>query len=242
MLIRSRIPARSSSHAVAMADGVRTHECGGALFWARSAALAARVLFVSLLVWLFLFRLPNRFYEKPLVLVGWTFGSTAVMVAEASILSMRLGREHERARLGFLADSRGVRIARVLYGVSLIPFGLAHFMYPDATTVLIPNWLPQHLALAFFTGATFIAAGLGVALGVMGRLAAALSTQQMALFGIIVWVPRVLSGSVNEFQLGEFVVTFVLMAGALVVTESYGRAAWLASDLALGGGGSPAVT
>jgi uncharacterized membrane protein len=182
---------------------------GIGLLWQRTAAVAARLTFVSLLLWLLVLRLPNLFYQKPLVLVAWTFGCTAVMVAAAWILSVRL------------AGGAGVRVAQALYGVSLIPFGLAHFMYLDATTVLIPQWLPGHVAWAYFTGAAFIAAGLAVSFGVCGRLAAALSTVQMTLFGLIVWVPRVLAGSVNEFQWGEFVVTFVLAAGALVVTESY---------------------
>ena len=34
-------------------------------------------------------------------------------------------------------------------------------MYLDATTVLIPHWLPWHVAWAYSTGAAFIAGGAG---------------------------------------------------------------------------------
>lgn len=94
-------------------------------------------------------------------------------------------------------------------------------MYVDATTKVIPAWLPWHVAWAYLTGATFVAAGLAVIVGVLPRLAAALSTAQIGLFGVIVWIPRVITGDLTEFQRGEFVVTFVLMAGAWVVTESF---------------------
>jgi uncharacterized membrane protein len=194
---------------------------GLGLLWQRTAAVAARVIFASLMVWLLVLRLPNLFFQTPLVLVAWTFGSTAVMAAAAWVLYVWFAGDRDRQRLGLLADERGVRIARALYGLSLIPFGLAHFMYLDATTVLIPSWLPWHVAWAYFTGAAFIAAGLAVTVGVVGRLAAALSTLQMGLFGLIVWVPRVLAGAVNDFQWGEFVVTFALTAGAWVVADSY---------------------
>ena len=201
---------------------------GIGLLWQRTAAVAARVIFASLMVWLLVLRLPNLFFQTPVVLVAWTFGSTAVMVAAAWVLYVWFAGDHDRQRVGLIADERGVRIARVLYGLSLIPFGVAHFIYLDATTVLIPHWLPWHVALAYFTGAAFIAEGLAVIVGVFARLAAALSTLQLGLFGVIVWVPRVLAGSVNDFQWGEFVVTFVLMAGAWVVADSYRGVPWLA--------------
>lgn len=194
---------------------------GIGLLWQRTAAVAARVVFASLMVWLLALRLPNLFYQTPLVLVAWTFGSTAVMVAAAWVLYVRLAGDRDRRRVGFLADHRGVRIARALYGLSLVPFGLAHFIYLDATTVLIPDWLPWHVAWAYFTGAAFVAAGLAVTVGVFARQAAALSTLQVALFSLIVWLPRVLAGAVNDFQWGEFVLTFALTAGAWVVADSY---------------------
>jgi uncharacterized membrane protein len=208
---------------------------GIGLLWRRTAAMSARVLFASLMVWLLVLRLPNLFFQTPLVLVAWTFGSTAVMTAAAWVLYVWFAGDRDRQRLGLFADGRGVRIARVLYGVSLIPFGLAHWMYVDATTVLIPNWLPWHMALAYFTGATFIAAGLAVTFGVFPRLAAVLSTLQMGLFGLIVWVPRVLAGTVNDFQWGEFVVTCALTAGAWVVADSYRGVPWLAVGKRAGG-------
>ena len=201
---------------------------GIGLLWQRTAAVAARLLLVSLMIWLLALRLPNLFFQTPVVLVAWTFGSTAVMVAAAWVLYVRFAGDRDRQRLGLFADDRGVRIARALYGLSLIPFGLAHFMYLDATTVLIPGWLPWHVAWAYFTGATFIAAGLAVTVGVFARLAAVLSTLQLGLFGLIVWVPRVLAGAVNDFQWGEFVVTCALTAGAWVVADSYRGMPWLA--------------
>lgn len=194
---------------------------GLGLLWRRSAAMASRLLFVSLSAWLLVLRLPNLFYEKPLVLVAWTFGATAVMLAGAWVLVAWFAQDGEPSRLGFFTGAKGVRTARTLYGLSLIPFGLAHFMYLDATTVLIPTWLPWHVAWAYFTGAAFIAAGLAVSVGVLAPLAAALSALQMGLFSVIVWVPRALTGNLNDFQRGEVVSTFVLTAGAWMVADSY---------------------
>src|SRR5437762_10899251 len=46
---------------------------GIGLLWRRSAPVASSVLFASLLVWLVVLRLPNLFYQSPLVLVAWSF-------------------------------------------------------------------------------------------------------------------------------------------------------------------------
>ena len=232
------VPARE---ALAYLCAIISLASGVGLLWQRTAAVAARVIFASLMVWLLVFRVPNLFFQTPLVLVAWTFSSTAVMLAAAWVLYVWFAGDRDARRVGLFADDRGVRIARVLYGLSLIPFGLAHFMYLDATTVLIPHWLPWPVGWAYFTGAAFIAAGLAVTAGVFGRLAATLSTLQMGLFGLIVWVPRVLAGGLNDFQWGEFVVTFVLMAGAWVVADSYRGEPWLAVGQGASGRITPAA-
>lgn len=202
--------------------------CGVGLLFERSAAVASRVLFAALMVWLLVMRLPYLFFQKPLVLVAWSFGATAVMVAGAWALFIWFAGERDRQRLGFVTDDRGLRIAGALYGVSMIPFGLAHWMYMEATAPLIPDWLPWHVPLAYFTGGTFIAAGLAMIVGVLPRLAASLSMLQMALFGLIVWMPRVISGNLTDFQRGESIQTWVLTAGALMVADSLRAKPWLA--------------
>ena len=195
--------------------------CGLGLLVRRAAPTASRVLFVALAIWLLVLRLPNLFYEKPLVLVGWTFGATAVMLAGAWVLLAWFAGDSRQSAFDIFTSNKGLRVARTLFGLSLIPFGLAHFMYLDATTVLIPHWLPWHVAWAYVTGAAFIVAGLAICIGVFAPLAAALSAVQIGLFSVIVWVPRALAGNLNAFQRGEVISTFVLTAGAWVVADSY---------------------
>lgn len=203
--------------------------CGVGLVWQRFSPVASRVLVVSWLVWLLVLRLPHLFYQTPVVLVAWSLGATAVMLAGAWVLCSGFARERDQSCFSFVSDAQGLHAARVLYGLSLVPFGLAHFIYVDATTVLIPGWLPWHEAWAYFTGAAFIAAGLAVCVDVLARLAATLSALQLGLFGLIVWVPRMLTGNVTDFQRGEFITTCALAAGAWVVADSYRGAPWVAA-------------
>ena len=199
---------------------------GIGLLWQRTAALAARVLLASQLLWLLLLRVPSIFISFT-VDYWWAACMTAVMVAGAWVLYVWFAADWDRRNFAFATGDNGLRIARVLYGLALIPFGISHFVYLKHTADLVPAWLPWHVAWAYITGWAFIAAGVALLVGVCARLAAALSAVEIGMFLLLVWVPIIAAGSKDAFQWSETVISWALLSGAWVVADSYTGMSWL---------------
>ena len=195
------IPARE---ALAYLCAFISLAAGAGLLLQRYASVAVRVLLVYLLLWLLLLKVPD-IVRAPAVEASWLgCGEIAVLVAGAWSL---LGQ--------------GKRGAQLLFGLALIPLGLAHLVYANETAQMVPGWLPAHLVWAYLTGATYLAAAAAVLIGKWAREAAALASLQMGLFTLLVWGPMLAANAKGAFQWGGALISLALAAGALAVADSY---------------------
>ena len=213
---------------------------GIGLCWPPATALASRILLVYLLLWFLLLRV-TQVAVTPLVADAWGgIGENGQMLAGGLVLFTVLGMR--QTGLEVAVAGKGIRIARIIFGIALLLCGLPHFAYaPLAAEYWVPAWLPWHLGWVYLTGAGFIAAGIGVLFGIYPRLSTTLAVGMMGAFTLLDWLPTVLgsryapalspdpSSVTDRFAWTGLVISWSITTAAWVVADSYRHIPWLAA-------------
>jgi hypothetical protein len=84
------------------------------------------------------------------------------------------------------------RVSRYLLALSLIVFGVDHFLGLQPIGTLLPNWIPWHVFWIAFFGAGFVSAGLSIAFDVLLSWGAAGIGLMFAIWVFTLHLPRVL--------------------------------------------------
>lgn len=209
------VPAREP---LAYACALVSLASGAGLLWRRAAPYAAATALVYLFLWWLLLRVP-AVIAAPLDSQAWGgVGENGVMLAGALALWAECGM---RVRgLSFLRGATGIRISRMLLGLSLLACGQFNFRYFTATAHFIPGWIPGHAFWAGLTATAFIAAGIGIVLSIFARLATILITAQMMTFTLLIWLVDVIVTPQREHWTG-LLISWSISAGAWVIAQTY---------------------
>jgi len=210
------IPGRT---VLAYASGLIMLFGGVGLLIRATAAWSARILFPYLIVWLLL-KVPALVVAPQMEAVWLGFGELAVLLAGGWILFARLAGLREGSLLTFATGENGVRIARMLFAVSLIPIGLSHIVYVKETAELVPVWLPYRVGWAYLTGAGQIACGLGVLFSIFPRVAARAEAGMISLFTLLVWGPAILAAPTTRLPWTAFFISWAIASAAWVVAQN----------------------
>ncbi len=107
------------------------------------------------------------------------------------------------------------RLARFGLGVCAISFALGQVLYFRVTADLVPKWIPPNQTFwAILTTIAFVLAAIALLVNRQARLAARLMTLMLALFGVLVWIPRLIARPRVHFNWSEFGLT-ALITGAV---------------------------
>ncbi len=112
------------------------------------------------------------------------------------------------------------RTARFGLGLCAVSFTLAQIAYFKFTASLVPTWIPP--SQAFWTVLTTVAFGLAavaILINIRARLALRLMALMLALFGILIWVPMVLTQPGVHGNWSEFALNFQITGAAVLVAD-----------------------
>ncbi len=111
-------------------------------------------------------------------------------------------------------------MGRWLFALSMIVFGVQHFLYAGFIATLIAPWIPAHLFWVYLTGVGMILAGLGVITGILGRLAATWLGIMFLLWFIVLHVPRSVAAWHNGDEWNSAFVALAFSGASFIVAQT----------------------
>jgi uncharacterized membrane protein len=148
------------------------------------------------------------------------FGELAVLLAGGWVLFARLAELREGSPFTFATGENGIRMARILFAVSLIPIGLSHIVYSKETVALVPVWLHFRIGWAYLTGIGQIVCGIGVLFSIYPRVAAMVEAGMLSLFTLLVWGPAILAAPTKRLPWTAFFISWSIASAAWLVANN----------------------
>jgi uncharacterized membrane protein len=214
--VASWVPGRT---ALAYASGFIMLLGGAGLLFTATAKWSIRILFPYLIIWLLL-KVPALVVAPQMEAVWLGIGELAVLLAGGWTLFAVLAGLEDSSILRFTTGENGIRVARILFAVSLIPIGLSHLFYVKETAALVPAWLPFRAGWAYLTGVGQIACGLGVLFSILPRVAARAEASMISLFTILVWGPAIFAAPRTRLPWTAFFISWAIASAAWVVAQN----------------------
>jgi uncharacterized membrane protein YphA (DoxX/SURF4 family) len=190
----------------------------------RTEAIGALALAGFFGLWVLTLILPHAL-AHPMVWVSWEDVAERTAAALGGVLAYAQTSADQPLGAGETRGGAIARIARPVFGVCLVVFGISEFVYSKFTASMVPAWLPpSQLVWTYVTGAAQIAAGLAIVSGLRARLAAIALTAMYLVFQLIVHLPRVIAYPSKPMSWSENGINIVLAGAAWALADSLSKA------------------
>jgi hypothetical protein len=189
---------------------------GGAAIQFRRAAKTGAVVLGAAYLGFALACVPG-IIAAPRIYNGWgDFFEQVSLLTGAAIVYARLSSAGSPETLD--------RIGRILLGICVASFALEQAFYLHATAGFVPKWLPpSQMFWAIATTVAFALAAVALLTNRMALLATRLLTAMVVLFGLLVWVPLLLSDPHNHTNWSETAETFAIAGAAWILADLLGE-------------------
>ena len=104
--------------------------------------------------------------------------------------------------------------------ISLVVFGVQHFIYGGFVATLVPAFMPGRLFWAYFVGVAFFAAAIGIFTRMLARPAATMLGVMFFLFVVLLHIPRIIGNSSNGNEWTSGFVALAMCGGAWILANA----------------------
>jgi hypothetical protein len=188
---------------------------GGAIQFRRTANTVAVVL--GSVYFVFALLCVPRIVATPQIYDRWgNFFEQLSLVTGAALIYVRVSSVWAPQTLN--------RIGRISLGMCTTSFALEQAIYLNATTILVPKWLPpSQIFWAIATTVPFALAGVALLTNRMALLATQLLTIMIVSLGLLVWIPLLLSRPRSHTNWSEAAETFAIAGAAWILADFLGE-------------------
>jgi hypothetical protein len=196
---------------------------GVAIQFRRSAKIGAVVLGAAYLV--SALRCVPQIFASPQIYNSWgNFFEQFSLVSGAAIIVAHLSSSRSSPRSSPRSSATLNRMGRILLGISAVSFTLEQAFYPGATANFVPRWIPpSQMFWAVVTTVLFALAAVALLTDRVALLATRLLAMMLVLFGLLVWVPLILSDSHNHTNWSETTETFAIAGATWILADVLGE-------------------
>lgn len=186
----------------------------GLLLQARRTAPAGALL-LAVLFSAFAYYWARRIVGFPELFATWSGFAEQLALVIAALGALALSFAQSPAGRAVLTA------ARLVFGLCLVAFGVAHFLYAKETAAMVPDWMPPgREEWALVTGALHVMAGLAFVSNVAALVAAQLVTAMFVGFGLFVWAPQILAHPESHLTWAGNAINLAFVGAAWVMTDA----------------------
>lgn len=175
--------------------------CGVALLLGKRVREAGVVAGVLIFAWAVLRNVPPALADR-------IYGGAWTNLGKALALfggAFAVAGSAPPPKTGFL------NLGRACLGAFLVSSGIQHFLFAHWVATLVPAWIPGAAFWTYFAGVALIAGGAGMVVPQTAPCAAALSGLMIALWVVMLHVPRALTAGAGQGR-NEWTAVFEALA------------------------------
>ena len=184
-----------------------------AILFNKKVQLTATILALLIFVFTLFFFLPVLVSN---IYAGGAWTNTFKGFTLCGCMLLVAGSQHEQNR--FVDKNVYRNIGGFLMAITMVIFGIEHFIYIEFVTMLVPEWMPARTFWSYFCGVALIAAGVGIIIRKKARLAASLLGLMIFLWVIMLHIPRAIATNTASEWTNTFI-ALTFSGGAFILAS-----------------------